>query len=113
MTLPVEVLVDTSSDLTWLPGDMLRGIGITPRRTQAFFIAHKLPAEREIGYALLNANGHRTDDEVVFAEPGDPLVIGAKTLQRLGVPMDANGFISLATLATFCLVEKEPIREAA
>ena len=31
-TPALEVLVDTGSELTWLPGDVLRGIGVTPRR---------------------------------------------------------------------------------
>ena len=29
---PIEVLVDTGSELTWLPRDLLVGIGVTPVR---------------------------------------------------------------------------------
>ena len=29
---PTEVLVDTGSDLTWLPTDLLTGINVTPMR---------------------------------------------------------------------------------
>ena len=32
VTQPVEALVDTGSELTWLPAELLTAIGITPRR---------------------------------------------------------------------------------
>jgi predicted aspartyl protease len=113
MTLPLDALVDTSCDLTWLPKDMLLGIGIAPRHTRTFFLPGKLPAEREIGQVMLNANGHKVLEEVVFAEPGDAIVIGAQTLQRLGVPIEEGRFVSMASLTTFCLTEKETISKAA
>ena len=42
-TVPLEALVDTGSKLTWLPADVLKGAGITPRRKPG--ILHRHSAE--------------------------------------------------------------------
>jgi len=36
---PVEALVDSGSELTWLPRDMLLGIQITPLRKRSYSTA--------------------------------------------------------------------------
>ena len=38
-TPPVEALVDTGSELTWIPGEILQSVGITPRRKRIFAAA--------------------------------------------------------------------------
>src|SRR5437868_5133299 len=67
-TPPVEALVDTRSELSWLPREVLKSIGITPRRKRAFALANQRRVEREVGYAILSAEGYETTDEVVFAD---------------------------------------------
>jgi hypothetical protein len=52
-TQPLSALVDTGSELTWLPADVLRAIGVTPRRKRVFATATQQKIEREIGYAIL------------------------------------------------------------
>src|SRR5215831_13856751 len=39
VTQPLSALVDTGSELTWLPADVLLAIGITPRRKRVFATA--------------------------------------------------------------------------
>lgn len=113
MTLPVELLVDTSCELTWLPAEMLRGIGVVPQSKRTFCIPHKLTVEREVGRATLQANGHTTEAEVVFAAAGDALAVGVEALKGFGIALDAAGFVSVATLATFCMAEKTAFQKAA
>ena len=84
-TPPVEALVDTGSELTWLPGEVLRSIGILPRRKRTFATATQQKVEREAGYAILSSEGYETNDEVVFAEPGDMTLLGVRTLEGFGV----------------------------
>jgi hypothetical protein len=36
---------------------------------------------REVGYAIIAADGYETADEVVFAEPGDMILLGVRTLE--------------------------------
>lgn len=100
-TPPMEALVDASSELTWLPADVLQRIGVTPRRKRAFLTATKQAVEREVGYAILRANGYETTDEVVFAEPGDLTWFGVRTPEGFGVMADniAHRFVATTTLA--------------
>jgi clan AA aspartic protease len=90
-TAPIEALVDTGSELTWLPADLLRGIGLTPRRKRVFLTATKTQILRDVGYAIVETEGHETNDEVVFAEPGDMSLLGVRTLEGFGVSVDPIG----------------------
>lgn len=99
-TQPLSALVDTGSELTWMPGDVLKGAGITPRRKRVFATATQQKIEREVGYAILSAEGYETNDEVVFAEPGDMTLLGVRTLEGFGVMVDniAHRFVATTTL---------------
>jgi clan AA aspartic protease len=87
----IEALVDTGSELTWLPRDVLLQIGITPRRKKLFVTADGTRIERPIGYAILRADNFETNDEVVFAEKGDLTLLGVRTLEGFGVMVDNIG----------------------
>ena len=54
-TKPLEAVVDTGSELTWVPAEVLKGAGITPRRKRIFAMAPQQKVEREIGCAILSA----------------------------------------------------------
>ena len=99
-TPPVEALVDTGSELTWLPGELLTAVGITPRRKRVFATVTQQRIEREVGYAILSAEGYETNDEVVFAQPGDMALLGVRTLEGFGVVVDNVGhrFVATATI---------------
>lgn len=99
-TPPLEALVDTGSELTWLPADGLLQIGIVPLRKRTFRNATKQMVQREVGYAILRAESFETIDEVVFAEPGDMTLLGVRTLEGFGVVVDniAHRFLTTTTL---------------
>ena len=101
VTEPVSALVDTGSELTWLPSDLLKKIGIAPRRERAFELANKQIIKRPIGYGIVRAEGYETNDEIVFAEPGDMTLLGVRTLEGFGVSVDNIGkrFLVAPTLA--------------
>jgi len=100
VTPAIEVLVDTGAELTWLPADLLSNAGITPRRKRTFQTATKQVIEREVGYAILRAEGYETTDEVVFALPSDLNLLGVRTLEGFGVMVDniAHRFVATTTL---------------
>jgi predicted aspartyl protease len=56
--------------------------------------------EREVGYAILRAEGFETTDEVVFAQPSDLTLLGVRTLEGFGVMVDnlAHRFVATTTL---------------
>jgi predicted aspartyl protease len=108
-TKPLAALVDTGSELTWLPADVLKAAGITPRRKRIFATATQEKIERETGYAILSAEGYETNDEVVFAEPGDMTLLGVRTLEGFGVMVDNIGHRFVAT--TTIVAHADPIPE--
>lgn len=107
VTPPLEALVDTGSELTWLPGDDLKRIGVVPRRKRIVSNLAKSEVERAVGNVILRSNGRETEDEVVFAEFGDSLVLGLRTLEGFGVSPDdtEHRFISIVKLVAFQLHE--------
>ncbi len=100
-TQPIEALVDTGSELTWLPADVLAQASIVPLRKRAFHTATNQRVERPVGYAILRAEGFETVDEVVFAEAGDLTLLGVRTLEGFGVMVDniAHRFVATTTSA--------------
>ena len=101
-TSPVEVMVDTGSEVSWLPKKELQNIGIMPEGKKRFVMANKDIIERDIGYAILTAEGYSTIDEVVFAEDSDMSLLGVRTLEGFSVMVDNIGHrlrqrLSLAT----------------
>jgi predicted aspartyl protease len=100
-TPPVEVMVDTGSELSWLPKRLLLDTGIIPRGRKRFATATQQIVERDFGYAILKAEGYSTIDEVVFAEESDMTLLGVRTLEGFSVMVDNIGhrFVATITLA--------------
>ena len=98
---PVRVMVDTGSELSWLPAEVLAATGIAPRRKRTFKLADGRTMERDVGFCILEAEGFTTIDEVVFALPGDMHLLGVRTLEGFGVMVDslAHRLVATITLA--------------
>lgn len=90
-TPPIEALVDTGSELTWLPSAILTAAGIAPRLERTFITATRERVTRSVGYAILAAEGFETNDEVVFAEPSDLILLGVRTIEGFSVLVDNIG----------------------
>ena len=99
-TAAVLALVDSGSELTWLPADLLQAAGITRRKQLSFQTPTGERVQRDVGYAIVAAEGYETADEVVFAEPGDLSLLGVRTLEGFAVVVDFVGhrFVARATL---------------
>jgi predicted aspartyl protease len=82
------VLVDTGSEYTWVPRDVLASLGIVPERTQRFLVADGRAIERELGVAMVHAAGTSAPDFVVFAEAGDLVLLGARSMEGLNLRID-------------------------
>ncbi|MDQ1265262.1 MAG: hypothetical protein QG635_412 [Bacteroidota bacterium] len=95
----IEVLVDTGSEITWLPAELLQKIGILPIRKKTFQTATKQIITRDIGYAILSAEGYETIDEVAFAEQSDMYLLGVRTLEGFSVMVDNIGHRFVATFS--------------
>ena len=99
-TPPIEALVDTGSELTWLPADVLAAAGIREVLKRSFPTATMQTVQRPVGYAILRAENFQTIDEVVFAEPGDMHLLGVRTIEGFGVMVDNIGhrFVARTTI---------------
>ena len=95
---PVRVLVDSGSELSWLPEAILLKTGISRRHRRKFQVADGRTMERDIGFCILEAEGFVTIDEVVFAQPGDMSLLGIRTLEGFGVMVDAMAHRLVATV---------------
>jgi len=89
-TLP-RVLVDTGSEYTWVPGATLEKIGIArEKKDLEFVMAIGRRITRSVGFAIIRVEKSFTIDEVVFAEKGDPLLLGARSLEGLNLTVDSR-----------------------
>ena len=56
-----------------------------------FGMANGMEVVRDIGYVITHAGGAETIDEIVFGEPGDLVLLGARSLQGLNLKVDLVG----------------------
>ena len=81
-----KMLVDTGSEYTWISESVLERIGIVrEKKDLAFLMANGQQITRSVGFAILRIKEYFTIDEVVFAEKGDLLLLGARTLEGLNL----------------------------
>lgn len=82
------VLVDTGAELSWFPAEVLESLGIERRKLARFRQASGTVLERSTGPAFVYLGGTWTNDEVVFGEPGDLVILGSRSLEGLNLRID-------------------------
>ncbi|HLA13756.1 MAG TPA: retroviral-like aspartic protease family protein [Gemmatimonadaceae bacterium] len=86
-----RVLVDTGSEYTWVPATVLEKIGVAREKKDVEFVmANGQRVTRAVGFAIIRVGKAFTVDEVVFAEKGDLLLLGARTLEGLNLRVDSR-----------------------
>ena len=86
-----RVLVDTGAEMTWLPEAELRSAGVeTFKRDQLCVMANGQSVTRHVGVAVIECGEFKTVDEVVFAQPGDLSLLGARTLEGFNAQVDSR-----------------------
>jgi predicted aspartyl protease len=83
-----NVLVDTGAELSWVPGGTLEELGIARRKVWHFRQANGTVLERWTGFVIVHVAGTETADEIVFGEPGDLTLLGARSLEGLNLRVD-------------------------
>ena len=97
-------LVDTGAELSSFPAQVLDALGIERYARMRFRQANGTILERWVGPAFIHAAGKRTTDDVAFGEPGDLVLLGARTLEGLNLRVEP---------ATRQLVDAGPMPAAA
>jgi predicted aspartyl protease len=86
-----KLLVDTGSEHTWLPEYVLDKIGVKrEKKDVSFMMANGTIVTRSIGFAIVHVDKYFTIDEVVFAEKGDLVLLGARTLEGLNLTVNTR-----------------------
>jgi predicted aspartyl protease len=83
-----NVLVDTGAELSWIPSHVLESLGVERDKQLRFRQASGRVVERWTGVAIVHAGGTFTGDDVVFGEPGDMVLLGARSLEGLNLRVD-------------------------
>ena len=83
-----SVLVDTGAELSWVPAAVLESLGVERNNQWRFQQADGSILERWTATVVVAVGGRRVGDEVVFGEPGDLALLGARTLEGLNLRVE-------------------------
>lgn len=87
-TEKVEFLIDSGAIYSVVPTRVLEGLGIRPLAEQEFRLANGEKISRRKGVAVFKYGDRIGGADVVFGEEGDSVLLGAFTLEALGLSLD-------------------------
>jgi len=88
ITKEIEFLIDSGAIYSVVPLDVLESLGIVPLTPQEFRLANGETIVRKKGIALFKYGDKVGGADVIFGEPGDSTLLGAFTLEALGLALD-------------------------
>jgi predicted aspartyl protease len=100
----IEAMVDTGASYSWVSRSRLAAIDVHATRRMAFRTIEGRMIERELAVVLVKVNGNMGGDTVVLAEQGDSEVLGAHTLESLGLAADPVNKVLVPTVGMALLV---------
>jgi predicted aspartyl protease len=85
-----KLLVDTGAEFTWINAEILKNIGVKrEKKDYTFVMANGQEITRAVGFAILHVGDALTIDEVIFGEPGDLQILGARSLEGMNLRVDS------------------------
>src|SRR5258707_3366853 len=84
----LEFLVDSGAVYSVVPKKILKDLGIRPIATETFTLANGEKILRKKGVALFKYKDKIGGADVIFGEEGDSQLLGAFTLEALGLSLD-------------------------
>ncbi|MCC7293763.1 MAG: aspartyl protease family protein [Phycisphaerales bacterium] len=84
----LQFLIDSGAVHTVVPREVLRAIGVKPFKKASFILANGGEIEREIGTAHFVYKDHEGGAPVVFGEKTDTALLGATTLEAMGLALN-------------------------
>jgi clan AA aspartic protease len=88
VTEKVEFLIDSGAIYSVVPSPILERLGIQPLTVQEFRLADGSKITRKKGIALFKYGDRIGGADVIFGEEGDSVLLGAFTLEALGLSLD-------------------------
>lgn len=83
-----QALVDTGAELSWLPRAELEALGVRRLKMWHFRQADGTVLSRWTCAVTVAVAGIETVDEVVLGEPGDLVLLGARSLEGLNLRVE-------------------------
>lgn len=84
----VKFLVDTGAFYTVVARDLLAHLGVKATRKETVQFADGRKVLWDVGEVRLTMDGHSTATWVLFGKPGTQALLGAYTLEGLGLTVD-------------------------
>ncbi|MCJ7578429.1 MAG: aspartyl protease family protein [candidate division Zixibacteria bacterium] len=88
VTENIEFLIDSGAIYSVVPTPILEKLGIRPLGEQEFRLANGEKIVRKKGGALFKYGDRIGGADVIFGEEGDSILLGAFTLEALGLSLD-------------------------
>ena len=84
----LEFLIDSGAIYSVVPAPVLEKLGIKPLAEETFRLADGTKIVRKKGIALFKYGERVGGADVIFGEEGDSMLLGAFTLEALGLALD-------------------------
>lgn len=84
----LEFLVDSGAIYSIVPSKILKKLNIFPEEEREFILANGKKIKCQLGIARFELNGHKGGAPVIFGKKGDSTLLGAATLESLGMALD-------------------------
>lgn len=86
-----KLLVDTRAEFTWINAETMKNIGVKrEKKDYTFVMANGQQITRPVGFAIIHVGDAVTIDEVIFGEPGDLQILGARSLEGMNLRVDSR-----------------------
>ena len=83
-----DMVVDSGAIYSVVPTAILRRIGVAPRKTETFGLADGSSIRRKVGEVRFELQGREGISKVIFGRSGDSSLLGALTLETLGLTLN-------------------------
>lgn len=84
----VRCMVDSGAIYSVVPAETLRKLGVKFHSKKSFTLANGEVVERFLGDVIFEYAGEKGASPVIFGEKGDSSLLGAVTLESLGLMLD-------------------------
>ena len=84
----LEVIVDTASTFTAVPRELLQRLGVTVERSVPSKTADGRTVPVDVAHTTVRLEGLQFPTPVIFAEDGEPSLLGVVTLKQAALAVD-------------------------
>ncbi len=84
----LDAFVDTGAAFSWISRARLQRLGVAPSRKMSFRTIEGRLLERDMATVYVSTDKYSVPDVVVMAEEGEMEVLGAHTIEGLGMAAD-------------------------